>query len=134
MFTIQTFNKISPQGLALFPANAYTVATEARNPDAVLVRSHALLETDIPQGVKAIARAGTGVNNIPVPACTARGTVVFNTPGANANSVKELVLTALLLSSRRIVPAIISTKELAGKGVEVPKLVEKLKSSFAGRR
>ena len=108
------------------------MASEILNPDAVLVRSANMLAMEIPLSVKAIARAGAGVNNIPVPACSARGTVVFNTPGANANGVKELVIAGLLLCSRRIVPGIIWAKGLVGRGEEVPKLIEKGKSDFAG--
>jgi D-3-phosphoglycerate dehydrogenase / 2-oxoglutarate reductase len=132
MFKIQTLNRISTIGLENFPRDAYEVASEILNPDAVLVRSANMLTMEIPASVKAIARAGAGVNNIPVPACTARGVVVFNTPGANANGVKELVIAGLLLCSRRIIPGIIWAKGLVGKGDEVPKLIEKGKSDFVG--
>jgi D-3-phosphoglycerate dehydrogenase len=92
MYKIQTLNKISTIGLEIFPRDAYEVASEILNPDAILVRSATMLTMEIPASVKAIARAGAGVNNIPVPACSECGVVVFNTPGANANGVKELVI------------------------------------------
>lgn len=102
MFKIQTRNKIAPIGLNQFPRNEYEVASEIPGPDAVMLRSYKLAGDEIDTTVKAIARAGAGVNNIPVEECTDRGIVVFNTPGANANSVKELVIAGLLLSSRQI--------------------------------
>src|SRR5512145_670674 len=102
MYKIQTLNNISHLGLELFPRNKYEVASEIINPDAVLVRSFEMHKMELPATLKAIARAGAGVNNIPVDKCTDQGIVVFNTPGANANSVKELVLTGMLVSSRKI--------------------------------
>ncbi|MDO5576122.1 MAG: 3-phosphoglycerate dehydrogenase, partial [Fibrobacter sp.] len=132
MYKIQTLNKISPAGLELFPRESYEVASEILNPDAILVRSASLHEVEIPSTVKAIARAGAGVNNIPVQQCAERGIVVFNTPGANANAVKELVFAALLISSRKVVQGVTWTKSLIGKGDEIPKLVEKGKANFAG--
>jgi D-3-phosphoglycerate dehydrogenase len=132
MYKIQTLNKISPVGLDLFPRDSYEIASEIVNPDAIVLRSFAMHEMEIPKSVKSVARAGAGVNNIPVDKCTAAGIVVFNTPGANANGVKELVLAGLLLSSRRLVPGIEWAKTLIGKGDEVGKLVEKGKSEFAG--
>jgi len=88
--------------LELFPRDSYEIATEISNPDAILVRSYDMLSMELPKNLKAIARAGAGVNNIPVEKCTERGIVVFNTPGANANAVKELVLASLFMSSRKI--------------------------------
>ncbi|GHU89202.1 D-3-phosphoglycerate dehydrogenase [Spirochaetia bacterium] len=132
MFRIQTLNKISPLGLELFPREKYEVASDLPNPDAILVRSADLHNVEIPDSVKAIARAGAGYNNIPVPACSERGTVVFNTPGGNANAVKELVLAALLLSSRNILGGINWGNTIADKADEVPDLVEKGKSKFEG--
>jgi len=132
MYKIQTLNKISPIGLDLFPRDNYEIASEIVNPDAIVLRSFAMHEMEIPKTVKSVARAGAGVNNIPIDKCTAAGIVVFNTPGANANGVKELVLAGLLLSSRRLVPGIEWAKSLIGKGGEVEKLVEKGKSEFAG--
>ncbi|MDR1177810.1 MAG: phosphoglycerate dehydrogenase [Spirochaetaceae bacterium] len=132
MFRIQTLNKISPLGLELFPRDRYEVASGIPNPDAILVRSASLHDTALPGSVKAIARAGAGVNNIPVQECSERGIVVFNTPGGNANAVKELVIASLLLSSRNIFGGINWGLSLAGRADEVPDLVEKGKSRFEG--
>jgi len=132
MFRIRTANKISPLGLELFPRDRYEVATDLPHPDAILVRSADLHQMEIPETVKAIARAGAGVNNIPLELCSERGIVVFNTPGGNANAVKELALAALLLSSRKIVDGIAWAKTLIDKKDEVPELVEKGKSQFEG--
>jgi D-3-phosphoglycerate dehydrogenase len=132
MYKIQTLNKISPKGLEVLPRDDYEVASDMLNPDAVLVRSANMLDMDIAPSIKAIARAGAGVNNIPIEKCTQRGIVVFNTPGANANGVKELVLAGMLLASRKLIPAVEWTNGLVGKGDEVPKLVEKGKSQYSG--
>lgn len=132
MYTIQTLNKISLKGLELFPRDNYEIATEISNPDAVLVRSYNMLEMDFPKNLKAIARAGAGVNNIPVEKCTEKGIVVFNTPGANANAVKELVLASLFMSSRKVYKGISWAQSLKGKGDEVAQLIEKGKSQFSG--
>ncbi|MDR2160490.1 MAG: phosphoglycerate dehydrogenase [Treponema sp.] len=132
MFKIQTMNKISPGGLDLFPRDRYEVASDIPHPDAILVRSADLHTVTIPDSVLAIARAGAGVNNIPVSACSARGTVVFNTPGGNANAVKELVIAALLISARDIVGGINWTAGIADRADQVPDLVEKEKSKFEG--
>src|SRR5215469_3475189 len=132
MFRIQTMNKISSLGLELFPRDKYEVASEIPNPDAILVRSADLNSVEIPHTVLAIARAGAGYNNIPVSTCTERGIAVFNTPGGNANAVKELAIAALLLSSRNIVGGINWCQTLADKADEVPELVEKEKSRFDG--
>ena len=132
MFTIQTLNKISVEGLNQFPRDRYEIATEIPSPDAVLLRSQNLYGVELPSSVKAIARAGAGVNNIPVDLCSERGIVVFNTPGANANSVKELVLAGLLLSSRRISSGISWVRSLKDMGDEVPVMVEREKKAFAG--
>jgi len=132
MFKIQTLNKISPEGLKRFPMDDYEIASEFNTPDAILVRSAKMHDMQLPPSVKAIGRAGAGVNNIPIEACTEHGIVVFNTPGANANAVKELVVAAMLLSSRNLVQGINWTKSIAGEGAEVPKLVEKGKADFVG--
>jgi len=131
MFRIQTMNKISPLGLELFPRDKYEVASDIPNPDAVLVRSADMNGADIPASVLAIARAGAGYNNIPVQKCSEKGVVVFNTPGANANAVKELTLAALLIASRDIVGGINWTASCADKP-DVADLVEKEKSRFTG--
>jgi len=132
MYKIQTLNKISPIGLEHFSRDLYEVASEILHPDAIIARSYNMLEMELPHSLKVIARAGAGVNNIPVEKCSERGIVVFNTPGANANSVKELVLAGLLLSSRKIIHGINWTKTLVGRGDEVTKLIEAEKSKFAG--
>jgi len=131
MFRIQTLNKISPLGLDLFPRDKYEVASDIPNPDAILVRSADMNGSEIPSSVLAIARAGAGYNNIPVQKCSDGGVVVFNTPGANANAVKELTLAALLLSSRSIIGGVNWTLSEAGKP-DIAELVEKEKSKFTG--
>ena len=131
MYQIKCLNKISPVGTERFGEN-YVCGENVENPDAILVRSASMLETQFDRKLLAIARAGAGVNNIPLDRCSENGIVVFNTPGANANAVKELVITALLLSSRRIVAGVEWAKTLKGKGDEVGKLVEKGKGQFVG--
>jgi D-3-phosphoglycerate dehydrogenase len=131
MFRIQTMNKISPLGLDLFPRDKYEVASDIPNPDAILVRSAELNDMKIPESVLAIARAGAGYNNIPVQRCSEAGIVVFNTPGGNANAVKEITLASLFLSSRDIVGGINWTSSVADKS-DVADLVEKEKSKFTG--
>ncbi|HEX5172254.1 MAG TPA: phosphoglycerate dehydrogenase [Cyclobacteriaceae bacterium] len=131
-FKIQTFDKIASEGLVRFPHDNYEVASEFSTPDAILLRSFSLHDRTFPDSVKAIARAGAGVNNIPIKKCTDAGIVVFNTPGANANAVKELVIAGMLLSSRKIYQGIAWAQSLKGKGEEVPKLVEKGKSNYVG--
>ncbi|OJF76269.1 MAG: 3-phosphoglycerate dehydrogenase [Treponema sp. CETP13] len=132
MYKIQTLNKISPIGLADFPRETYEVASEFQTPDAILLRSFKMHDMLIPETVKAIGRAGAGTNNIPIDKMSEKGIPVFNTPGANANAVKELVLCALLMSNRPIVKATEWTKSLIGKGDEIPALCEKGKSQFKG--
>lgn len=131
MYKILCLNKISPLGLEKL-GDGYTVSENAENPEGVLVRSASMHDMQRNEALLAIARAGAGVNNIPVEACTEQGVVVFNTPGANANAVKELVLCALFLTSRKIVASSDWVKTLKGQGAEVGKLVEKGKSAFAG--
>ncbi len=133
MFKIQTLNKIDPEGLGLFPLDKYEIASEIPNPDAIVLRSFKMHDMELPASLKAVARAGAGVNNIPVSKCTEKGIVVFNTPGANANGVKELVIAGLLFASRDITDAVIWAKSLIGKGDEVPALVEQGKANFAGQ-
>lgn len=131
MYKILCLNKISPVGTKRL-GEAYTFSPEVENPDGILVRSAAMHDMELGEDLLAIARAGAGVNNIPVDKCLEKGIVVFNTPGANANAVKELVLCALLLTSRRIAPAMDWVKTLKGQGDQVEKLIEKGKSQFAG--
>ncbi|MCF7974008.1 MAG: phosphoglycerate dehydrogenase [Phycisphaerae bacterium] len=132
MYRIQTLNKISSIGLELFPREEYEIASEIPNPDAIVLRSFKMHDMELPSSLRAVARAGAGVNNIPIDKCTHQGIVVFNTPGANANSVKELVLMSLFMSSRRVVDGIAWARSLNGQGAEVPKLIEKGKSDFEG--
>jgi D-3-phosphoglycerate dehydrogenase len=131
MYRIKCLNKISAVGTSRL-GSGYVCGEDVENPDAILVRSASMHEMELPKGLLAVARAGAGVNNIPLDACSEHGIAVFNTPGANANAVKELVLAALLLSSRRIVPGIEWAITLKGQGDEVAKLVEKGKGQFAG--
>lgn len=131
MYNIQTLNKISKIGLSRLGDN-YSCADDMANPDAILVRSASMHDMDMPESLLAIARAGAGVNNIPLDKCSEQGIVVFNTPGANANAVKELVIAGLFMSSRKITAGIEWAKTLKGNGDAVGKMVEKGKSSFAG--
>ena len=128
---ILTLNKIAACGTQRFGAG-YTVGSEVADPDGIMVRSAAMHDMEFPASLQAIARAGAGVNNIPVDKCSEAGIVVFNTPGANANAVKELVIAGLLISSRKVIPAIEWAKTLKGNGDAVPKMVEKGKSAYAG--
>ncbi|MFL2519076.1 MAG: phosphoglycerate dehydrogenase [Candidatus Azotimanducaceae bacterium] len=135
MYKIKTYNAIAPIGLERFPADLYSVGAEVDTADAVLLRSHKLGVDELSSGLRAIARAGAGTNNVPVAQCSERGIVVFNTPGANANSVKELVLTGLLLASRDVFGGINYVRSLASvqdEG-ELNKLVEAEKKRFKGR-
>lgn len=131
MYHIQCLNKISEVGTSCFGPD-YVCGTDVQNPDAILVRSASMHDMTFDPELLAIARAGAGVNNIPLDKCSEQGIVVFNTPGANANAVKELVVAAMLLSSRRIVDGIEWTKTLKGKGDQIGKLVEKGKGDFVG--
>ncbi len=131
MYKIQTLNKIAKIGLDIFD-DKYTCGDEIENPDGIILRSFNMHEMELPESLSAVARAGAGVNNIPIDKCSEKGIVVFNTPGANANAVKELVIAGLLLASRKIVQGINWAKTLQGEGENVPKLVEKGKSNFAG--
>lgn len=131
-FRILTLNKISNQGLKRFPPAAYQVGSDITEPDAILVRSQGMHDMEIPASVKAIARAGAGTNNIPVAKMSARGIPVFNAAGANANAVKELVLTGMLLAARNIVPALQFTAGLQGDDATQHKLVEDGKKNYAG--
>jgi D-3-phosphoglycerate dehydrogenase / 2-oxoglutarate reductase len=132
MFSIQTLNKISVKGLQKLPLDNYETASAMTQPDAIVLRSFNMHDMELPSSLLAVARAGAGTNNIPIEKCTEQGIVVFNTPGANANGVKELVIAGLLLTSRRINEGMEWAQTLRGKGDEVPKLVEKGKSQFVG--
>jgi len=132
MFKIQTLNKISPKGLDLFPLERYEIASEFINPDGIVLRSFKMHDMKLSKNLKAIARAGAGVNNIPIEKCSQKGIVVFNTPGANANAVKELVLASMLISSRDIIGGVNWVESIKDKGDKVVSLVEKEKSKFSG--
>ncbi|HBL41643.1 MAG TPA: 3-phosphoglycerate dehydrogenase [Ruminococcaceae bacterium] len=131
MYDILTLNKIATCGTSLF-SDAYAVSDACDKPDAIMVRSAAMHDMDFAANTLAIARAGAGVNNIPLDKCTAAGIAVFNTPGANANAVKELVVCGLFLASRKIPAAMNWVNTLKGEGENVSKLVEKGKSQFVG--
>ncbi len=132
MYNIQTLNKISTYGTDNFDKAKYAISDTCENPDAIMVRSAAMHDMTFGSNLLAIARAGAGVNNIPVDKCAADGICVFNTPGANANAVKELVIAGLLISSRKVPEAMNWAQTLKGNGAEVGKMVEKGKSQFAG--
>ena len=134
MFKVQLLNKISPSGVAKFSDSSfsYECADEIENPDAIIVRSASMHGMELSASVRAIARAGAGVNNIPIEDCTKQGVAVFNTPGANANAVKELTLAALLISARKVYPSMQWVQTLKGQGAEIPALAEKGKSKFTG--
>lgn len=134
MHRIQTFNTLAPRGLERFPADQFEVGPELDNPDAILLRSHKLDSASLGSNLRAIARAGAGVNNVPVAECTDRGIVVFNTPGANANAVKELVLCGMLLASRDIVAGInfVHSQPADSDYDSLAALMEQEKKRFAG--
>lgn len=131
--TIKTLNEIAETGLSVFNHEEYNLDDEATNPDGIVVRSHPMHDMKFGENLKAIARAGAGVNNIPVKESAENGIVVFNTPGANANAVKEIVLTSLMASSRNLFQGIDWVNSLKGNGDQVPDLVEKGKKQFVGR-
>ncbi len=131
-FRILTLNNISSQGLQRFPVEHYLAAPEVEEPDAILVRSQNMHDLDLPGTVKAIGRAGAGTNNIPVAKMSARGVPVFNTPGANANAVKELVLAALLIAARNLTDAVRFVDTVEGSDEEINRVVEASKKNFAG--
>lgn len=131
MYNILTLNKISQAGLGKLPHDKFNVGDDIANPDGIILRSYSMHEMELPESLLAIARAGAGTNNIPVNKCAEEGIVVFNSPGANANAVKELVLCALLFSSRNVIGGIEWTKSLKGQS-DADKQVEKGKSQFIG--
>ena len=131
-YRILTLNQISSHGLHRFPATRYTVGKAVDSPDAILVRSHDMHAMVIPASVRAIGRAGAGTNNIPVAAMSQRGVPVFNAPGANANAVRELVLAALLLAARNVIPALGYVAGLKAADPDLDRQVEDGKKQFAG--
>ena len=132
MYRIKTMNKISPVGLNTFDAEKYDIRDDHSSEHAILVRSAKLHDYDFPADLLAIARAGSGVNNIPLDRCSEQGIVVFSTPGANANAVKELVLCGMLIGSRDVDGSIRWVRDQVDAGVEVAAVVEKAKSAFVG--
>jgi D-3-phosphoglycerate dehydrogenase len=132
MFRIQTFNNIAVRGLDRFPRDQYEVASSLTDPDAIMLRSHNLHATPIPESVVAVGRAGSGVNNIPVQGLSERGVAIFNAPGANANAVKELVIGGLLLAARNLIPASEYLRGLDANAPDFQKLVEDGKKRFVG--
>ena len=132
MFNIRTMNAISPAGIAALEKKGCSVSADMEKPDAMLIRSADLKSSPLPEGLLAIARAGAGYNNIPVDKCAEKGIVVFNSPGANAEAVKEQEICAMVLASRDILGSIDWVKSIAGRGEEIPLLVEKNKANFAG--
>lgn len=130
---IKTLNNITESGLNVFNKDGFTIDNDSENPDAIVVRSYNMHTIEFGNKLKAIARAGAGVNNIPVEKCTEQGIVVFNTPGANANAVKEIVLTTLMASSRNLFAGVEWIKTLISEGEQVPKLVEAGKKQFVGK-
>ena len=132
MFKIQTLNSIQPVWQTILTEGAYQVGSDIDNMDGIIVRSADMHELAVPESLLCVGRAGAGVNNIPVEEYAKKGIVVFNTPGANANAVKELVILGLLLSGRDVISGIRWADTLQGKGADVPKLVEKGKSQFVG--
>ena len=134
MFKVRTYNQISLKGLERFPRQTYEVGSDIGQPDAFLLRSQKLAEVDVPKSLLAAARAGAGVNNVPVAQYSQLGIVVFNTPGANANAVKELVMAGMLLATRGILPGMAYVNSLASMtdAAEMSALLEKEKSRFAG--
>src|SRR6266550_9518768 len=131
-YRILTFNRISAQGLHRFPGARYAVGPAVEHPDAIVLRSHDLHGVAIPASVKAIGRAGAGTNNIPVGEMSKRGVPVFNAPGANANAVKELVLAALLMAARNLIPALDYVAKVDASAPDLEKSVEDAKKQFAG--
>lgn len=131
MKEILTLNAISPVANEVFP-EGYHLTDKAEKPEGIMLRSFSMHEYDLPESVLAVARAGAGTNNIPSDAYAKKGVVVFNTPGANANAVKELVLAALFASGRKLAESLEWVKSIADKGEEIPKLVEKGKKNFVG--
>src|SRR5438067_7755505 len=131
-YQILTYNQISAQGLHRFPSARYAIGKAVEHPDAIVLRSHDLRTTPIPASVKAIGRAGSGTNNIPVADMSKRGVPVFNAPGANANAVKELVFAALLIAARNVIPALGYVAGLKGEKSALEQRVEEGKKQFAG--
>ena len=131
MYNIKTLNKISEKGLKYFSDSKYTVSDSVENPDAIILRSFSMHDMELPESLLAVGRAGAGVNNIPIDKCAEKGIVVFNTPGANANAVKELTVLGLLIASRKVCDGVEWAKTLKDDP-DAAKKIEKGKGQFAG--
>ena len=132
MHKILTLNNISPLGLARLPKDSFQVAADMKDPDGILLRSFKMHDMEIPKTLKAVGRAGAGVNNIPVEKLSKLGIPVFNAPGANSNAVKELVIAGMLLAARHIVSAWDFARQINGNDAEISKAVEAGKKNYAG--
>ena len=132
MYNIKKINAISPVYHGILPDAEFSVSSDVEQPDGIMVRSADLHNMEINENLLCIGRAGAGVNNIPIDRCSKEGIVVFNTPGANANAVKELVIAGLFLASRKVAAGIEWAKTLKGNGAEVGKMAEKGKGNFVG--
>jgi D-3-phosphoglycerate dehydrogenase len=132
MYKVLTLNNIAPEGITRLPGDSYEVSSDVENPDGVLLRSYNMNDMDIPESVKVVARAGAGVNNIPIDALAGRGVPVLNAPGANANAVKEIVIAGMLMAARNLCPAWKYVQELESEGAELNKAVEAGKKQFVG--
>ncbi len=132
MYKILTLNNISEKGLVKLPTDSYTISDDEASPDAIILRSYKMHDMEIPSSLKAVGRAGAGVNNIPLDKMSSAGVPVFNAPGANANAVKELVVASLFMAARNISQAIQYTESLEGEDAEVSKMVEAGKKKYAG--
>ena len=132
MYKILTLNNLSVVGLERLPRDTFEIASEFQNPDAILLRSRKMHDMDIPDSLQAVGRAGAGTNNIPIDKMSERGIPVFNAPGANANAVKELVITGMLLASRNIIPALNFANGLSGTDAEITRAVESGKKNYVG--
>lgn len=132
MYNLLTLNKIAKCGLDNFNKTKYSITDNCDNPDCIILRSFNMHDMELADSLQAVARAGAGVNNIPIDKCSEKGIVVFNTPGANANAVKELTIAGLFLASRDVIGGVNWAQTLKGNGAEVGKMVEKGKSNFAG--
>ena len=132
MYQVKVLNKIPERGLQLFPEDLYSIGDDFTNPDIIILRSKNILDFEIGTNLKAVGRSGAGTNNIPIKRLTENGVVVFNTPGANANAVKELVIAGLLMSTRNLLPAIEKVSNISDTSVDFNDHIESIKGEFKG--
>ena len=130
MYQVKVLNKIPERGLQLFPEDLYSIGDDFTNPDIIILRSKNILDFEIGTNLKAVGRSGAGTNNIPIKRLTENGVVVFNTPGANANAVKELVIAGLLMSTRNLLPAIEKVSNISDTSVDFNDHIESIKGDF----